>query len=223
MLPTAGAEPVTATTTAVEAGEAHTLDGLAAVLGGEKPLEPARIILQSDVELRARLLLLGRGSERALFGELPRSLLRATLAELIGEHLIAIEAERVRIAPPGAADVQRELEEIERQAGGHREVVRLLAWLEASRVELEVMAERRASIGAFLRANLEGVNVVTEAEVDARVRDDSARFAAETPMAARAAMRAALAKEALRRHIDHWVRVLRARTRVRIFAHYDSP
>jgi len=217
---------------------ASRVDGLAAILGGADPLDPTRPILQSDVELRARLLLLGRSSEHALFGELPRSLLRATLNELIGEHLIAVEAERVQIATPTRDDVLRELGELEREAGGHRTVMRLLAWVDASALELEAIAARRALIGAFLRANLEGVSVVTDADVDARLREDAAgnaadaagaayaadhRYVGETPEIARASVRASLAKETLTRHIEHWVRVLRARTRVRIFAVYDTP
>jgi hypothetical protein len=205
---------------------ASSLDGLAAVLGGGTALEPVRTILRSDVELRARLSLMGRNSDRALFGELPRGLLQATLLELIGENLIALEAERVQITPPGAADISRELGEIEREAGGRQSVAQLLGWVEASRLELDAVAERRALIGAFLRANLEGVTVVTEAEVDTRLRDDAERYAGagqQSREAVRAAVRAVLAKEALTRHIEHWVRVLRARTRVRVFAVYDSP
>jgi hypothetical protein len=32
-----------------------------------------------------------------------------------------------------------------------------------------------------------------------------------------------LAREALARNIEHWVRVLRARTRVRVFAVFETP
>jgi len=202
----------------------HVLvDGVAAVLGGGNALEPARTILQSDVELRARLLLLNRGHDRAFVPQLPRSLLAATLNELIGEHLIAIEAERVRIAAPGQTEVQRELVQIEREADGPIELMQLLSWLGASQTELDAMAERRALIAAFLRANLEGVSVVTDAEIDARLHDEPQRYTSESPAAARAAARAALAKEAFQRHIEHWVRVLRARTRVRVLAVYDAP
>jgi hypothetical protein len=207
---------------AAETSEALLLDGLAAVLGGTDPLDPPRPILQSDVELCARLALLPRDSERALFAELPRSLLRATLDQLIGEQLIAIEAERVQIAAPRPADIARELSNIEREAGGRRALVRLLARLDASQVELEAMALRRAVISAFLRANLEGVNVATDAEVDARLRAAGDDFAGESRQSARAAVRALLEQEALTRNIEHWVRVLRARTRVRVLA-YASP
>jgi hypothetical protein len=198
------------------------LDGLAAVLGGGDPLDPPRAVLRSDVELRARLSLLGHDSEHALFGALPASLLRATLDELLGEQLIAIEAERVQIAAPRASAVADELAVIEREAGGHRTIVRLLARLDASQLELEAMARRRALISAFLRANLEGVTVVTDREVEQRLAAEPERYAAETAPARAAAARADLAKEALARIIEQWVRVLRARTRVRVFAVFET-
>ena len=204
--------------TAAQFGESMVIDGLAAVLGGADPLDTPRPILQSDVELRARLALLGRDADRGMHAPLPHSLLRATLDELIGEQLIAIEAERVQIPAPRADDVGHELAIIERDAGGAEVIAELLSRTDAARADLEAMALRRAMVGAFLRANLEGVTVVTEAEVDDRLRAEPERFVGEQAASVRAAVRAVLAREALARNIGHWVRVLRARTRVRVFA-----
>jgi hypothetical protein len=198
------------------------LDGVAAVLGGSEPGDPARTILRSDVELRARLSLLGRDPERGLFGELPGSLLNATLEELLGEQLIAAEAERVQIALPRAAEVAREKQAMEREAGGHRVVAQLLGRLDASARELEDLARRRALISAFLRANLEGVGMVTEGEIDQHLRVEAARYAGVEPAQARAIVRASIAKAALTRTVERWVRVLRARTRVRIFSVFEA-
>jgi hypothetical protein len=234
-----------------------SIDGVAAVVGGSEPGDPARTILRSDVELRARMSLLRHDVQRAILGELPSSLLSATLDELLGEQLIAAEAERVQIQPPRPNEIAFERQTIERDSGGRRAVLQLLQRLDASERELIEMARRRALIGAFLRANLEGVTVVTEAEIDQRLRADAARAQAEaqqramdpagaiapadvpmeaaTPSSAsgattpaaqaqlRAAARAAIAKEALTRNIERWVGVLRARTRVRVFAVFESP
>ena len=101
-------------------------------------------------------------------------------------------------------------------------ITELLSRTDASRSDLEAMALRRAMVSAFLRANLEGVTVVTEAEVDDRLRAEPERFAGEQAASVRAAVRALLAREALTRNIGHWVRVLRARTRVRLFAVYGE-
>jgi hypothetical protein len=166
--------------------------------------------------------LLARDAERGMSAPLPHSLLRAMLDELIGEQLIAVEAERVQIPAPRAADINIELQTIEREAGGAAIIAELLSHMDASRSDLEAMALRRAMVSAFLRANLEGVTVVTEAEVDDRLRAEPERFASERPEAVRSAVRALLAHEALTRNIEHWVRVLRARTRVRVFAVYGE-
>jgi hypothetical protein len=166
--------------------------------------------------------LLGRDPKRGLHLPLPHSLLRATLDELIGEHLIAIEAERVQIPAPRAADVDHELQMIERDASGPAVISELLSRVDAARADLEAMALRRAMVSAFLRANLEGVTVVTDAEIDDRLRAEPERFAGEQPEAVRAAVRSVLSREALTRNIGHWVRVLRARTRVRVFPVYGE-
>ena len=204
-------------------GSLVRVDGLAAVVGGAEQGDPERIILRSDVELRARLLLLKHDPERGLFGELPASLLSATLEELIGEQLIAAEAERVQIAAPRGSEIAREREAMEREAGGHRLVAQLFGRLDASASELDDMARRRAVVGAFLRANLEGASMVSEAEIDARLRADAAKYAGVDPAQARAVVRAAIAKLALARNVERWVRMLRARTRVRVFALSQAP
>jgi hypothetical protein len=205
-----------------EDGSSILLDGVAAVLGGSEPGEATRTILRSDVELRARLSLLGHDAERGLFSELPGSLLAATLDELLGEQLIAAEAERVQIAQPRASEVAREQQAIVNEAGGRRVVAQLLGRLDAGARELETMARRRALIGAFLRANLEGATVVTEDQIDERLRVEHERYAGIEVVEARALVRASIAKNALARNVERWVRVLRARTRVRVFAFFEA-
>jgi hypothetical protein len=220
------------------ASSASTLvrvDGIAAIVGGAEANEGQRTILRSDVELRARLSLLGHDVTHALLGELPASLLAATLDELLGEQLIATEAERVEIAKPSPNEIARERRNIEHEAGGRRAVLQLLGRLDATESELDTMAARRALISAFLRANLEGVTIVTENEIDARLRGEGARTSPPPPSAAdeadaspsaietREEARAAIAKEALTRNVERWVRVLRARTRVRVLANFEVP
>jgi hypothetical protein len=214
-----------------------TLDGVAAIVGGAEPGETARTILRSDVELRARLALLRRDVTRALLGELPASLLAATLNELLGEQLIAAEAVRVQVAKPRPADIAREKLTLVQEAGGWHAVAQLLARFDVGDAELEDTARRRALISAFLRANLEGASVVTENQVDERLRADAAgsgnalRIKPGEPgfvppssdPAVRAAARAAISQEELARNIERWVRVLHARTRVRVLATFEVP
>lgn len=200
---------------------ATRVEGVAAAIGGGTG-ETAEMILHSDVELRARMLLLGRDREQALAGELPRGLLAASLRELIGERLIAREAERVQITRPTAASLAEERQRMLAAAGGVERVTALLSRLGARSSELDATVQRRALVGAFLRANLEGTTVISEREVDERVAQDAARFAGRDPALVRAEVRAGLARLALARNIERWVRVLRARVQVRIYPPFEG-
>lgn len=197
------------------------IEGVAAAIGGRAG-ESADVLLQSDVELRARMLLLGRDLEQALHSELPQGLVSAALRELIGEKLIAREAERVQITRPTQAMVQQEKQRLLLSAGGAERFWALLDRLGANPAELDVMAERRALVGAFLRANLEGTTVITEREIDQHIAQDRARYAGRNPIGVRAEVRALLARAALARNIERWVRVLRARVPVRIYAAFEG-
>jgi hypothetical protein len=201
---------------------ATRVEGVAAAIGGASG-ENAEVILQSDVELRARMLLLGRDRDQALHGELPQGLLSAALRELIGERLIAREAERVQITRPTQGMVQQEKQRLLASAGGVDRVWALLELFGISPVELDGMAERRALVGAFLRANLEGASVITDREIDEYIARDRARYADQNPATLRAEVRSVLARSSLARNIERWVRVLRARVPVRIYAAFESP
>lgn len=195
------------------------LDGVAARIG-DGPTESVTLILRSDVELRARLALLASDPERAFDAQLSSGLLSAALSELIGELLIAREAERVQIAAPAASEVARELSRM--TAAGGAQLDGFLARIGADRRELEVTAKRRATVAAFLRANLEGAMVVTEHEIDERMQNAESRLPGEDDASARVRIASVLAKEALRRNIERWVRVLRSRVPVRVLASYEG-
>lgn len=200
---------------------ATRVEGVAAAIGGTAG-EPADVILQSDVELRARMLLLGRDERAALYAELPTGLLSAALRELIGEKLIAREAERVQITRPTTAVIGQERQRLIALAGGDERVQELLAMFGASASEIDVMAERRALVGAFLRANLEGTTLITDREIDAQIARERGRFAGQDLVTMRAQVRAMLARATLARNIERWVRVLRARVPVRIYAAFET-
>jgi hypothetical protein len=193
-------------------------DGLAALVGGSSAVAGVDVILRSDVELRARLSLAGQGAASSV--SLSDALLAATLDELIGEALIAREAARVQIAPPSAADIKREKQRLVLMAGGVARSEEMLQALSATEDEIDAMAERRAIAAAFLSANLEGAMVVTDGEIEQRLRAEAASFEGIDPAQVRELLRARLARESLTRNIERWVRVLRARTKVRILAEY---
>jgi hypothetical protein len=192
------------------------VDGLAALVGGANPAAGVDVVLRSDVELRARLALAGQGA--AVSVSPSASLLAATLDQLVSEVLIAREALRVQIAQPSASDVKRERQRIVLMAGGSARTTQLLALLGADDAELDAVAQRRALAAAFLSANLEGAMVVTDGEVEQRFRAEAENFAGRDANEVRDLLRARLAREALNRNIERWVRVLRARTPVRTLA-----
>ena len=80
---------------------------------------------------------------------MPDSLLRATLTQLIGEHLIAREARRVQAATPEPTTLARERQYLISGAGGATRVRELLSALSAGEDELEAIVRRRALVGAF--------------------------------------------------------------------------
>lgn len=194
------------------------IDGVAATIGGHSPGPDVDVVLRSDVELRAALKLLPR-TDRPLRLRPPPALLAASLQEIIGEHLIAREAERIRTTPPSARARDAELQRLIATAGGKARVDQLLASLGASPEELRRIAGRRALVAKFLRSNLEGTTAVTEAQVDAVLQGLPAT-SGERPT--RAAVRQRLQRRALDESIAHWVRVLRERIEFSVFVDFGG-
>ncbi len=197
-------------------GRVHA-DGLAALVGGLAPGPGVDVLLRSDVELRARLHLAGQAPDSPLpLAPLPTALVRATLDELVGELLIAREAARVRIRPPSTADVLHERERLEAEAGGAERLAGLLRAVGASPSEVDELARRRAVVGAFLTANLEGTTEISDAEVERLYLTGEHPFADLELEEAREPLRIWAAQAALERAVARWVGVLRARTPLRI-------
>lgn len=194
------------------------VDGLAAVVGGLTPGPGTETILRSDVALRARITWAGEGGALQPLEPLPDALLHATLQQMIRESLIAREAQRVRVASPSDAEVARALQRLQHAAGGAERLSRLVEALGATTQELEAIARRRVRVAAFLKANLEGVTVVTDAEVERFLQREEHDLNAEDPEIVRQRARALLARSALDRAVERWVRVLKDRVPVRIYA-----
>jgi hypothetical protein len=195
------------------------IDGLAAVIGtggaGER-------VLMSDVELRARMALLRHVGREEALGEIPEGLLQATLLELIGETLIAREALRVQAVSPSAADVSRERLRLIQQSGGRRSLSAVLDGSGASWAEIDAIARRRALVTGFLSANLEGVNVVTDAEIERAYHENSADYGGQPLAVLREQIRATLSQDAIDRAVARWVRVLSTRVAVHVFVDYEK-
>lgn len=190
-------------------------DGLAAVVGGLAPGPGVISIYRSDVELRARLALLRAGGEAAALGQLPASLLRASLEETIGEALIATESARLSMAKPSPEDVRRERQRLALGAGGEPRLAKLLQALGVSERELEAIATRKAIVNAFLSANLEGTLEVTPQEVERAYAEGAHPFVGESLEAVRDRLRAWLVQRRVEAAVGRWVDSLGQRTPVR--------
>ncbi|MFK7990866.1 MAG: hypothetical protein AB8I08_32905 [Sandaracinaceae bacterium] len=203
---------------ATPSGGRTRVEGVAAVVGsGERVLS----VLRSDVTLRARLLLAGRAS-RLPVGPLPPALLSTTLETLIGEALIAREADRLRAGEPSDEDVDAERQALVAAAGGEARLSALLTRLGVEDEELTAIAVRRAYVQSFLRVNLEGSTVVSDVQVQ-RVYESGEHPFGERPLEAiREVLRRWIASESLQRDVARWVQVLRSRTPVRIVAEWGS-
>jgi hypothetical protein len=206
---------------AQSAGGGVRVEGIAALVGGTAPGPGTATVLRSDVVLRARIRLAGQTS-RLPVGPLPEGLLAATLDEIVGEVLIAREADRLRAESPSDASVAEQRRRLEAQAGGAARLASLLRAVGASDEEVEAIARRRAYVDAFLRANLEGSTVVSDAQVQ-RVHEEGRHPFVGRPLPEiREVLRAWIAQQVLERDVRRWIEVLRSRTTVRVLARWRS-
>ena len=203
-------------------GAVRRAEGVVALIGGSAPGPGVVVVLESDVTFEARLRLCGRSRGELPLGPLPDALLRATLDEIVGQVLIAREAERVRVSPPTAADVAHQESQLADLAGGATRFASLLQTLGVTHEEVSDIARRRATVQRFLRANLEGAAVVTEEEVQSAYAAGDHPFIGQPLEEVHEAMRVLLVRQALDRAVARWVTVLKQRTPLRLLASYAS-
>lgn len=202
-------------------GGGTRVEGIAALVGGTAPGPGTEAILRSDVVLRARMRLAGR-TARLPVGPVPQALLAATLDELVGEVLIAREADRLRAERPSDERIAEARGRLERSAGGAPRLAALLRAVGAEPEEVDAMARRRAYVDAFLRANLEGSTVVSDAQVERVHALGEHPFAGRPLPAVREALRAWITQQVLQRDVRRWIEVLRSRTPVRVLAEWET-
>jgi hypothetical protein len=194
------------------------LDGLAALVGGTTPGEGVLVILRSDVELRARLSLLAAGATDVTRAPLAAPLLKATLEELLGEALIAIEAGRLGLAAPTPGELAVARQALVPASASEQAFRELLASLSVSATELDEIARRRAVVGAFLAANLEGMLTPSESELVRAYQSEEHPFRGEPLSAVRERFSAWLAHKRLREAVGRWVLSLKERMPHRVLA-----
>ena len=207
--------------TAQRGPEGVRVEGVAALVGGTAPGAGTLAVLRSDVTLRARIAVSARAA-RLPTGRLPPDLLAAVLDEIIGEVLIAREADRLRAARPSDEEVAAQRHRIEEQAGGAERLAALLRAVDASGDEIDAIARRRAYVEAFLRANLEGSTVISDAQVQRAYEAGEHPFVGRELEEIREPLRAWVAAQTLQRDVRRWIEVLRGRTTVRVVAEWSA-
>ncbi len=198
------------------------IDGLAALVGGLEPAPGVDVILQSDVELYALIELSGDVSGLLPTTPLPEALMRAALQKLVGEYVIAREAERVRVSEPRVSDITRERRRLELRAGGRERLRALLRDKAVSKRELESILLRRARVSAFLRANLEtdrGTDGPPVEQVPVAERPDGQKPGG-SPQSKADGDRSQ--ESTLQKAAERWIRMLMVRTPVRMFGEYSQ-
>jgi hypothetical protein len=199
---------------------ATRVDGLVAVVGALAPAPGVITILRTDVELRARVALAGAGVLDAAFASLSSSLLAATLDELIGEALIAHEADRLALEEPNAAALRAERKRFEQKAGGTARLIELMRTLGVQQRELEALVRRRAVVSAFLEGNLEGTLDVTAGELERAYNEEEHPFRDRPLEEVREPLRSWVSQRRLERFVARWVKSLGDRTPHRVLAEF---
>jgi hypothetical protein len=212
------AEPHTPTA-AVQPG-AQRLDGIAAVVGGLAPGAGVISIFRSDVELRARMAVLGQATLRDALGALPDALLRASLDELVGEALIAVEAARLNLERPSAQELVEERARLLGGRGDAGSTRELLAALGVGERELADWIARRAVVNGFLQANLEGTLEISNDELVKAFESEQHPFEGHTLDEVRERFSAWLAQQRLQGAVERWVQSLAQRTPHRLLVVY---
>jgi hypothetical protein len=207
------------TASAQQVERARLVDGVAAVIGGSSAGPDVDVILRSDVELRARILLSGERG-RLVEGAISGYWLAQALEQMVGEALIAREAERVRVATPTEIDQRAERTHLEELAGGSQMLATVMALMRVSQAELTEMVRRRALVAVFLTANLDRVTVITDAEIERAYEHAKDQLGGRSLDETREMIRVQLAREAMQSTVAQWVASLRARTTVNVVADY---
>lgn len=195
-------------------------DGIAAIVGATVPSKESEVILRSDVDLRARILLLGRGGVETLERELTDAFLAEVLRSLIDEGLILYEARRIDLAPPSQSDISRERARLVSAAGGEARLKELMRRLNIREGELTRIAQRRARVVSFLTAHLGDEGIVTEQALRDRFESGDHPFVGLSFEDAAAGLRLMIRDERVTQAVADWVRVLRERVRIIVRARY---
>lgn len=177
------------------------------------PTRPVRPITLTRLREEARVALVARGGITAAFGRLDARALTASLEWLIDQTLVAEEADRLLVAEVGRDETEQELRRFRSKFDSPEGYARFLAANDLAEEELLFTLARSLRVQRFVEGRVGQAVRVTEAEIDAYLRD---RGVGTGPSAAREAVRAHLGERRLAVEVKKIVGELRARATVRI-------
>lgn len=171
------------------------------------------VVTRTRVAGEARVALVLRGAPAAAWQPLDEAALRAGLAWLLDEELVAGEAARLKLHEVDPAAVEGELRRFRAAVGGPDGFARYLRVSELTEEEIRAVLARTLRARRFLEARVGRRAAVTDDEVDAYL---AARDLSAGTGAARDAVRERLVEDGVRARVAALLAELRSRAEIRI-------
>lgn len=176
----------------------------------------------SELEVEARLALVGRGAVEAASAPLPDDTLAASMDWLIAELLLYEEARRLELHHVEPAEVQREVEALQARFPSEEAFRFFLHTHEIARSDLARTARRRLVVVRYLESRIRLGGGVTDDEVESAYQQRRGEMGSLRFEEAKAPLRAQLEKERREAIVANLIRDLRARAGVRILHRFDG-
>jgi hypothetical protein len=206
-----GAAPVAAApAAAVPAG--RVVEALVAVIRNPPGAAP-RVVTLTRLQAEARVALVARGAVAAAFQPLDGAALRAGLAWLLDETVVADEAARLRLHDADAAAIAAELRAFKAAFRDKREYARFLDENALAEEDVQAVLARSLRARRFVESRIGRAGAVGDDEVDAYL---AARGLHARTAEARGAVRDRLGDERAAAQARALVADLRARADIRI-------
>lgn len=147
--------------------EPRPADSVVAVLSSSRGGEARgrTIITLSDLELEARIAIIGRGGSGAAQGALPAETLAATLEWLLAQQLLFVEAEQLAVSAVEGAEVAEAVARFREKAGGADAYRDFLVQQELTELELARILRRGLAVSRYLDSRFKLAVAVSDEEL----------------------------------------------------------
>lgn len=196
--------------------EGRVVDEVVAVvraIGGEP-----RVVTLSRLTEEARIVMISRGATEAALRPLDGPALGATLDWLVDQLLLSDEAARLKVFEVDRSEAQAELQRFKKQFSRPDGYAAFLAAHDISEDDVVAVLRRMLRVQRYLDSRVAGAARarVSDAEVEAAVRERRGELGSLPPAQAREAARARLAQERIQAEVKALLSNLRRRSEVRV-------